>query len=189
LGAAFFQFQTAHFKGGSELNFGLFRLGSEKLGNIHPLCADPSKCPTWPVYCLTKDLNWLPGSMADRAKAVAAAWGGSLPSGRGICHEGGRRLSLGPVSDEAAMARSTKAVLGDDGDAIFGELLLQSPSVSLTQEGSVEGSAAIQSAKKWLLPVMVVALLAVACGLAIWTVLSKKRAQTLEPSSVQGSEV
>merc|ERR1712039_739496 len=119
------------------------------MGDIHPVCADPSKCPTLPVYCLTKDLNWLPGSMANRAKAVAAAWGGSLPTGRGICHEGGRRLSLGYVSGEAATARSWDAVTARDA----------------------------------------VALLAVACGLAIWIVLTKKRAQKLEPSSVQGSEV
>jgi len=219
LGAAFFQFQTAHFKGGSETNFGLFRLGSEKFGDIHPPCDEiPSKCPTWPVYCLSKDLNWLPGSMADRAEAVAAAWGGSVPSGRGFCHEGGRRLSLGPFSDEVAtriacqirivpdseldvqkrlqeesfsmsLARSTKAVLGDDSDAILGELLLQNPPVNLTQEESVEGTVASQSANTWLLPAMSVALLAVACGLAIWIVLSKKKARKLEASSVQGSEV
>jgi len=217
LGAAFFQFQTAHFKGGSELNFGLFRLGSEKLWDINPPCNDvPSKCRTWPVYCLSKDLNWLPGSLARRAEAVAAAWGGSLPSGRGFCHKGGRRLSLPPVSDEVAtriacqiriapnsvpemqkrlqedsfsmsLAKSTKTILGDDADAIRGDLLLENPSVSLTQDKSAKGTSA--SPSKWLLPVMVVALLAVACGLAIWLVLSKKKARKLEESNVQPSEV
>merc|ERR1712099_34815 len=59
LGAAFFQFQTAHFKGGSETNFGLFRLGEQKLSES----SDP------PVYCLSTDLSWLPGTMGDRASA------------------------------------------------------------------------------------------------------------------------
>merc|ERR1712084_102335 len=34
LGAVFFQFQTAHFKGGSEMNFGLFKLGEQTLAGL-----------------------------------------------------------------------------------------------------------------------------------------------------------
>lgn len=101
LGAAFFQFQTAHFKGGAELNFGLFKLGSEKLWEIDPPCditvqLQPNRCPTkWPVYCLSDDLDWLPGSLGHRAEALADAWKGSLQkveSGRGYCKGAGRRL-------------------------------------------------------------------------------------------------
>jgi len=83
LGAAFFQFQTAHFKGGSETNFGLFRLGEQTLSESNGL----------PVYCLSTDLSWLPGTMADRASAVAAAWHGSLEGINGLC-AGGRRLDI-----------------------------------------------------------------------------------------------
>merc|ERR1712241_1230755 len=55
LGAVFFQFQVAYFKGGSEMNFGLFGLGNEKLGEIpaNEGCAD---CSTKTVYCLTPKL-------------------------------------------------------------------------------------------------------------------------------------
>lgn len=101
MGAAFFQFQTAHFKGGSELNFGLFQLGSETLWEISPPCdieaqLQPFKCPTtWPVHCLQADLTFLSGTMGHRAAAVAAAWHGSMArveSGPGFC-KGTRRLS------------------------------------------------------------------------------------------------
>jgi len=82
LGAAFFQFQTAYFKGGSEMNFGLFGLGEQKFAESSDL----------PVRCLSAHLSWLPGSMGDRASAVAAAWHGSLEGVKGLC-DGGRRLA------------------------------------------------------------------------------------------------
>jgi len=93
LGAAFFQFQTAHFKGGPELNFGLFKLGDEELFTIQPPCdIGLANChKPWPVYCLSPALDWLPGSMGHRAEAVAAAWAGSMPHGAGMCR-GSRRL-------------------------------------------------------------------------------------------------
>lgn len=84
LGVAFFQYQTAHFKGGSEMNFGLFRLGEQLFSEGTGL----------PVYCLSTDLSWLPGAMGDRASAVAAAWHGSLEGIKGLC-DGGRRLAIG----------------------------------------------------------------------------------------------
>lgn len=87
LGAAFFQFQTAYFKGGSEMNFGLFSLGEEELPKSEGL----------PVYCLSTHLSWLPGTMADRAAAVAAAWHGSLQGIKGLCADG-RRLGNGMES-------------------------------------------------------------------------------------------
>jgi len=96
LGAAFFQFQTADFKGGPELNFGLFRLGAQTLFTITPPCdiGLPDCHRTWPVRCLTPDLSFLPGTMGHRAQAVAAAWGASfatLMSGSAFC-PGARRL-------------------------------------------------------------------------------------------------
>lgn len=83
-GVAFFQFQTAFEKGGSELNFGLFALGDEVIGQTGDVCDDSSPCSTWPVHCLSTELSWLPGSMGQRAEAVAAAWKGSV-RGAGLC--------------------------------------------------------------------------------------------------------
>jgi len=84
LGAAVFQFQTAHWKGGSEMNFGLFRLGDQELGSTDEICAG-SYCHTYPVHCLSTRLDWLPGTLADRAQAVASAWNGTVASGKGLC--------------------------------------------------------------------------------------------------------
>jgi len=84
LGTAFFQFETAYFKGGSEKNFGLFGLGEQKLKTDGKL----------PVYCLSEHLSFLPGTMGERASAVAAAWHGSLRDIKGLC-DGGRRLGAG----------------------------------------------------------------------------------------------
>merc|ERR1712051_71759 len=76
LGAAFFQFQTTYWKGGAEMNFGLFGLGDEQIGETGEVCEQG--CRTWPVHCLTTKLSWLPGSKANRAQAVAKAWGGFI---------------------------------------------------------------------------------------------------------------
>merc|ERR1712087_346008 len=113
MGAAFFQFQTAHFKGGPELNFGLFRLGERVLDTISPPCDIGVDCAIkWKVHCLETDLNWLPGSMAKRAEAVAAAWGGSLKeatAGAGFCH-GSRRLGEADLG-EATMGSDARPIL------------------------------------------------------------------------------
>lgn len=80
-GVAFFQFQTAYWKGGAEMNFGLFGLGTKLVGQTDIVCDMYSQpCRSWSVYCLSPKLNWLPGTMADRAQAVMEAWGGVLPS-------------------------------------------------------------------------------------------------------------
>mmetsp|Transcript_57831 Transcript_57831/g.108364 ORF Transcript_57831/g.108364 Transcript_57831/m.108364 type:complete len:491 (-) Transcript_57831:384-1856(-) len=78
LGAAFFQFQTAYSKGGSELNFGLYSLGNRKLGMTGEVCDRRSPCMSWPVFCLSIDLPWFEAQpqLGKRAKAVADAWGG-----------------------------------------------------------------------------------------------------------------
>jgi len=93
LGAAFFQYQTAEWKGGSEMNFGLFVLGHQKIGSTGDLCNRyGNDCHPRPVHCLSADLQWLPGSMGHRAEAVAQAWGGSI-EGAGLCRKGDRRLT------------------------------------------------------------------------------------------------
>lgn len=83
MGAAVFQFQTAYWKGGSEMNFGLFSLGKKLLGKTGEVCKNAT-CATWPVYCLDTHLDFLPATMDYRAEAVAEAWNGST-SGRGRC--------------------------------------------------------------------------------------------------------
>merc|ERR1719401_535560 len=79
LGGVVFQFQTAYWKGGPEVNFGLFGLGGEKLGETGELCDRMHPCSTWPVHCLDPSLEFLPPAARLRAEAVAAAWKGSMP--------------------------------------------------------------------------------------------------------------
>jgi len=78
MGMAFFQFQAAYFKGGSEMNFGLFRLGDRLLGKTGDICDKGVGCKQWPVYCLTTGTGVLPGFVGGRAEAVAAVWNGSI---------------------------------------------------------------------------------------------------------------
>jgi hypothetical protein len=149
IGAAFFQFQTAHWKGGAEMNYGLFGLGSQQIGSTGLVCDRVAKdCKAWPVQCLTTDLTWLPGAMALRAKAVAEAWGGEVDEA-GLC--GHRRLDATVMGaklscrirgggERAAsinsalsgstfvekLERATKTVLGQESSAVVGELRLES---------------------------------------------------------------
>jgi hypothetical protein len=94
LGSFAFQFQTAYEKGGSELNFGMFSLGSKTLGYNVQL-----QGKSFDVQCLTTrllpfdpELNPNPGpnqctdQCNHRAEAVAAAFGGSI-SGNGVCKD------------------------------------------------------------------------------------------------------
>merc|ERR1712150_352755 len=60
MGMAFFQFQSAYFKGGSEMNFGLFRLDKTELFKTGDICDKGIGCKKWPVYCLTTDQGDLP---------------------------------------------------------------------------------------------------------------------------------
>jgi len=78
LGMAFFQFQTAYFKGGSEMNFGLFRLGDRQIAETGDICDKGIGCKKWPVYCLTTEQGTLPKFVHQRADAVAAVWGGRV---------------------------------------------------------------------------------------------------------------
>merc|ERR1719461_1065057 len=85
-----FQFQTAYFKHGSELNFGIFSLGDQVIGE-ETICEAGGACQNRSVHCLSTDLPWLPEPANHRAEAVAAAWNGTLAGARGLC-PGGRRL-------------------------------------------------------------------------------------------------
>jgi len=90
MGMAFFQFQTAYFKGGSEMNFGLFRFGNklaavEETGEV---CDKVNACRKFPVHCLTTGMGAvfeggaLPKFVRGRADAVAAVWGGTVNQSR-----------------------------------------------------------------------------------------------------------
>jgi len=78
MGLGMFQFQAAYFKGGSEMNFGLFRLGSESLGETGDICDKGVGCKKWPVYCLTTAVGGLDDFVDGRAEAVADAWKGII---------------------------------------------------------------------------------------------------------------
>merc|ERR1712050_597560 len=78
MGVAIFQFQAAYFKGGSEMNFGLFRLGDRLIGNTTDICDKGIGCQKWPVYCLTPSAGDLPSYVSGRAEAVVDAWDGII---------------------------------------------------------------------------------------------------------------
>merc|ERR1712087_1067527 len=78
VGAAFLQFQTNYLKGGAAMDYGMFGLGEEVLGQTGEVCEPGHGCRRWPVHCLSTKLSWLSGSKAERAQAVASAWGGSV---------------------------------------------------------------------------------------------------------------
>merc|ERR1712038_1018385 len=108
LGAAFFQFQTTYWKGGAEMNFGLFGLGDEQIGETGEVCE--AGCRTWPVHCLTTNLSWLPGSKAKRARAAASAWGGSIRDSS-LCSQD-RRLEEAVTGTKLACQIRAGAVKG-----------------------------------------------------------------------------
>lgn len=83
-GASFFQFQVAYAKGGSEMHFGIFSLGFNKVGDTGKLCID-SSCNTYPVWCLSTELTFADAAQDHRAEAVATAWKGNT-KGRGRCN-------------------------------------------------------------------------------------------------------
>merc|ERR1712050_453299 len=93
VGSAFLQFQTNYLKGGAAMDFGMFGLGENVVGQTSEVCEPGHGCRSWPVHCLTTDLHWLSGSKAHRATAVASAWGGSIDH-HSLC-SGGRRLNSG----------------------------------------------------------------------------------------------
>lgn len=85
-GSYFFQFQTAYFKTGAELNFGMFGLGADIVGKTGTL-----KGRTFDIHCLTSREYAFeqPDSGCKeecdyRAKAVVKAFGGEI-SGSGVC--------------------------------------------------------------------------------------------------------
>ncbi|CAE7872964.1 lvr [Symbiodinium microadriaticum] len=66
-----------YWKGGSEMSFGLL-LGNNRVADTENVCKQNGECAKWPVYCLNANLTWLPASQAERASAVAKAWGGKV---------------------------------------------------------------------------------------------------------------
>jgi len=90
MGYFIFQFQTAYEKGtGSEMNYGLFSLGDEKVGDAHVCLLDGAgntRCGNFAVHCLDTHLPWFSSAPEKdhRADAVARAWGGSVGN-KGLC--------------------------------------------------------------------------------------------------------
>merc|ERR1740123_758690 len=193
LGAAFFQFQTTYWKGGAEMNFGLFGLGEEKIGETGEVCE--LGCRTWPVHCLTTDLSWLPGSKANRARAVAVAWGGLIdhaslcsserrlsaatigtkfacqirtgPDNRGA---GSIAVALSTAAFSSQISSSTRELLGDDSDALRGELSLTGAAAWSAEGTPGRGGSEAEFRRSWALRAAVgvaVVLLIVALCIAI----------------------
>lgn len=98
-GATFFQFQTAYEKGGSELNFGMYSLGNESIGETGEVCSGSTCNTKYKVYCLNTNLPWFEKTppLSHRAEAVAAAWNGSAEGG-GRCKPSARPSA--PLAEE-----------------------------------------------------------------------------------------
>lgn len=83
LGMSFFQFETTYWKGGTEMNFGIFGLGNETIGKTPKINGLERN-----VHCLNPMLTH-DGGLNDlndhRAQPLAEAWGGSLVNITGLC--------------------------------------------------------------------------------------------------------
>merc|ERR1712151_257647 len=207
LGTTFFQFQTAYWKSArTDLNFGqngLFSLGSRSLGDVTPTCRF-AQCRSWPIHCLSTKHSWLHGTKANRAQAVAAAWGGSLQKvedGPGF-RSGGRRLSgeekgtriacqirasAGLGASEVSkrlqedafitdLAKSTEKALANHREAILGDIVVDNALSTTPEKDNTE--ATDSKLTKWIPQIIAVALLVVAAALASWGFVAHRQRKT-----------
>jgi len=176
-GAVMFEFQTSYWKGGSEKNFGLFSLGEDEVGRTGEVCdASNLLCRSWPVYCLDTRLGYLQGDVALRAQAVVEAWGGAMPTGRGMCGSARRlapssstrlacRLHVGANMDRdsvdarlntasfgADLVRRTLMVIGLDSAAISGPMSLSVSGVAAEGGRSDDDAITIPQEEPQALP-------------------------------------
>jgi len=153
LGAAFFQFQTTYWKGGAEMNFGLFGLGEEQIGETGEVCEQG--CRIWPVHCLTTKLSWLPGSKANRARAMATAWGGSVDHSSLCSNE--RRLEAAVIGTKlacqirsGAVHKGVGAVAAALDTAAFSQrILLRTQMLLGAGSGALRGGLSFKGAGAW----------------------------------------
>jgi len=186
LGAAVFQFQTGYWKGGAEMNFGLFSLGDEQIGRTGDVCDRVNfHCRSWPVYCLSTELPHLQGAKARRARAVANAWGGSIDRSslclgvRRLEERTGTKLAcqinteavsggvstvqtlLSTATFEEKIRARTISLLGDESSALRGELSVVPNAVDTNTISPSEPKAPSKVSPAWKvwLPVVAVAAL------------------------------
>merc|ERR1712127_321219 len=186
LGAAFLQFQTNYWKGGAEMDYGMFGLGEDIVSETGEVCQPGYGCRTWPVRCLTTDLPWLEGPKARRAEAVAAAWGGSIDraslcsSGRRLEGAAGTHLTCqiraGAVNGgtsvvsaalrtedfSAQIASRTTSLLGRQSNAVKGDLSIMGTSAWTSFESTDDKGPGNSALPSWIWAVVggVVVLLA-----------------------------
>merc|ERR1712045_401662 len=142
VGAAFLQFQTNYWKGGAEMDYGMFGLGEGRLGETGEVCQPGQGCRRWPVHCLTTILPWLEGSKAHRAQAVATAWGGSIDD-NSLCSPE-RRLNavgtkLGCQIRTDAFGDGASAAAAALGTSAFSNRMKSRIAEVLGKEGTVRG--------------------------------------------------
>merc|ERR1719400_2056912 len=142
VGAAFLQFQTNYWKGGAEMDYGMFGLGEGKLGETGEVCQPGQGCRRWPVHCLTTTLPWLEGSKAHRAQAASRAWGGFIDH-TSFCSDR-RRLEESAVGTHLACQIRADAI-GDAG-AVSAKLRTAESSARLVSRTEVllGGSVALR---------------------------------------------
>jgi len=164
LGAAFFQFQVTYWKGGQEMNFGLFSLGESVLGTSTELCdrlTAHDQCRTWDVHCLSERLPFLhPEEVGLRAAGVAAAWGGEVPTGHGFCgsdvaiivsnEEGERRLASDSTHIEFTVSNpdmDVNSIRQKLKSASFSSAIVAAVSSSLGQSSAIQGTVSVSDLK------------------------------------------
>merc|ERR1712217_756421 len=217
LGAAFFQFQTGYWKGGAEMNYGMFGLGDEQIGSTGSVCDRVNfHCRSWPVYCLTTELSHLQGSQAHRARAVAAAWGGSIDRAS-LCRDA-RRLEertstklacqintdavsggvesvqtlLSTSSFEQKILARTTMLLGVDTSALHGELSLVPHAVDTDAKPPADTKTQSKASPAWKLLIPSAALAALLGGGSVavcFLVRGRKRHRQSEASASSASAV
>merc|ERR1712039_182924 len=154
VGAAFLQFQTNYLKGGAAMDFGMFGLGDEVVGQTSEVCEPGHGCRSWPVHCLTTKLAWLSGSKAHRAEAVARAWGGSINE-NSMCSQERRLNAVGTKlgcqirSDAFTQGASAAAALLST-QAFSDQIQSRISEVLGTNDVAVRGSVIFTSIAAWI---------------------------------------
>merc|ERR1711972_1100325 len=128
------------------------------LGQTGEVCEPGHGCRKWPVHCLTTKLAWLSGSKAERAQAVAAAWGGSIDHAS-LCSKE-RRLNtvgtkLGCQIRADAFEKGASAAAGALGTVAFGDRMKSSVAEILgNADEALGGDLSLTSIAAWKSPVV-----------------------------------
>merc|ERR1712024_190313 len=149
------------------------------------------ECRSWPVHCLTTKLSWLHGTTANRALALATAWGGSIDHAF-LCSDERRleavvvgtklacQIRAGAVSERVGaldagafsnrIIRRTQGLVEVGSGALLGELSLTRAGAWSVEDGSsgqVPNNKHLPSWTIWALVGVVAVLLVGVVGIVV----------------------